>query len=500
MQVKKVLLLDNVDPTAKTILEENNIEATLFAEKLTVDQLVQKLQDYEGVVVRSATKMTADIIEKCPNLRVIGRAGTGVDNIDLKAATKCGVVVMNTPGGNTLSAAEHTCTLICCMARNVPAANISMKAGKWERKAFMGHELNGKTLAIIGLGRIGREVASRMQSFGMTTIGFDPMVTKENAAQDNIEWLSLDEIWPRADYITVHTPLIPQTRGLLNKASFGKCKKGVRVVNCARGGIIDENDLLEALVSGQCGGAGLDVFEQEPPTNQDLVNHQMVIACPHLGASTKEAQSRCGREVAQQIADVCSGQSFFGVMNAPALNQVQSKEVGDKCKLSRFMSCLLSSIAKSSATVNVKLSECDMKKGKAGVSASVCAGLVANDNKNVNVVNSATLAEKSGHKVNLESGASDSIEMSLKSDSMSLSIVGSTKGGLFMLDSIDGNKFASPVHLDQNFSVVKSSNPAQDLGKICASGNVQSINLAGNWIVFNGGNFEGASTYTAHCF
>merc|ERR1719354_1173352 len=147
---------------------------------------------------------------------------------------------------------------------------ISMKAGKWERKAFMGHELNGKTLAIIGLGRIGREVASRMQSFGMTTIGFDPMVTKENAAQDNIEWLSLDEIWPRADYVTVHTPLIPQTRGLLNKASFAKCKKGVRVVNCARGGIIDEADLLEALTSGQCGGAGLDVFVGEPPTSHSL--------------------------------------------------------------------------------------------------------------------------------------------------------------------------------------------------------------------------------------
>uniref|UniRef100_H2ZPM9 D-3-phosphoglycerate dehydrogenase n=1 Tax=Ciona savignyi TaxID=51511 RepID=H2ZPM9_CIOSA len=260
VSITKVLLLDNVDPSAKTILEENGIQATLSKEKFTADALIKELKVYDGVVVRSATKISAEIIENSPNLKIIGRAGTGVDNVDVNCATKNGVIVMNTPGGNTISAAEHTCALMCCLARNIPAADASVKGGKWDRKAFMGHELYGKTLGIVGLGRIGREAAIRMQSFGMKTIGFDPIISKEEAAKSNIDWMTLDEMWPLCDYITVHTPLIPQTKGLLNDASFAKCKKGVRVINCARGGIIDEEALLRALESGQCGGAGLDVY------------------------------------------------------------------------------------------------------------------------------------------------------------------------------------------------------------------------------------------------
>jgi len=492
IEVKRVLLLDNVDPAAYQILADNGIDSTLFKDKLTVDELVAKLQDYEGVVIRSATRMTADIISRCPNLKIIGRAGTGVDNIDIPAATKHGVLVMNTPGGNTLSAAEHTCTLIACMARNVPSANISMKAGKWERKAFMGHELMGKTLAIVGLGRIGKEVASRMQSFGMTTIGFDPMVTKEDAAESGIEWLSLDEIWPRADYITVHTPLIPQTKGLLSKPTFAKCKKGVRVVNCARGGIIDESDLLDALNEGQCGGAGLDVFVEEPPTNTQLVQHPNVVAVPHLGASTKEAQSRCGREVAQQIADVCSSKSFFGVLNAHALSQVQDDCMKGKCRLSRYLAALLSTFVKSPALVNVKVSETDMKKGKFGINASICAGLVAKSEPNVNIVNSPTLAEHHGYKVSMEAvsnqAKADSIEMQIKSDNFTMCAVGVVTNGFALLDSIDGKSFASPVLLTQKFVLFQSDNISQDLGQLLtATSQVTSVHMtsssSNNWIV-----------------
>ncbi|XP_008062951.2 D-3-phosphoglycerate dehydrogenase [Carlito syrichta] len=281
-------------------------------------------QDCEGLIVRSATKVTADVINAAEKLQVVGRAGTGVDNVDLEAATRKGILVMNTPNGNSLSAAELTCGMIMCLARRIPQATASMKAGKWERKKFMGTELSGKTLGILGLGRIGREVATRMQSFGMKTIGYDPIISPEVSASFGVQQLPLEEIWPRCDFITVHTPLLPSTTGLLNDGTFAQCKKGVCVVNCARGGIVDEGALLRALQSGQCAGAALDVFTEEPPRDRALVDHENVISCPHLGASTKEAQSRCGEEIAVQFVDMVKGKSLAGVVNAQALTSAFS--------------------------------------------------------------------------------------------------------------------------------------------------------------------------------
>ncbi len=231
----------------------------------------------------------------------MARAGTGVDNIDVEAASRLGVLVMNAVGSNTISAAELTCSMIMGLSRNLGLANSSMKAGKWERSKFMGSELFGKTLAVLGLGRIGREVASRMRAFGMRIVGYDPIVTAEQAASFDIEFLSLEQIWPVADYITIHVPLLAETRNLINRHVIAQCKRGFRVVNCARGGIIDEADLLEALQSGQCAGAGLDVFAEEPTQNFDLINHPNVLCTPHLGASTTEAQNRVALDIAEQI-------------------------------------------------------------------------------------------------------------------------------------------------------------------------------------------------------
>lgn len=214
-------------------------------------------------MVRSATKVTKDILSSGENnLKLIARAGTGVDNIDVEAATKLGMLVMNAVGSNTISAAELTCAMILNLARNLPLANQSMKEGKWERSKFMGTELFGKTLAIVGLGRIGKEVGVRMRAFGMKTIGYDPIVSAADAAANNIEFKQLDEIWPLADYITIHVPLLPETKNLFNSDVFAKCKKGFRIINCARGGIVDEAALVDALKSGQCAGAGLDVFSE----------------------------------------------------------------------------------------------------------------------------------------------------------------------------------------------------------------------------------------------
>uniref|UniRef100_A0A8C7KJE2 phosphoglycerate dehydrogenase n=1 Tax=Oncorhynchus kisutch TaxID=8019 RepID=A0A8C7KJE2_ONCKI len=313
ISIKRILISESVDPCCKKILQENGIQVT-EKQNMSKDDLIAEIKDYDGLVVRSATKVTADVINAALNLKIIGRAGTGVDNVDVDAATIKGIIVMNTPSGNTISAAELTCTLLMSLSRYVPQAAMSMKAGNWDRKKFMGTELYGKILGIVGLGRIGKEVATRMQSFGMKTIGYDPITPPEVTATWGVEQMSLEQLWPQCDYITVHTPLMPSTAGLLNDTSFAKCKKGVKVVNCARGGIIDEDALLRALESRQCGGAGLDVFVEEPPKNHALVNHPNVISCPHLGASTKEAQARCGQDIALQIVDMVMGKSLVGAV------------------------------------------------------------------------------------------------------------------------------------------------------------------------------------------
>ncbi|XP_063988588.1 D-3-phosphoglycerate dehydrogenase-like [Diachasmimorpha longicaudata] len=324
IKLENVLISDPVDGSCIDLLKSHGIAVTTKY-KLPKDELLQEIKNYDGLIVRSETKVTEEVIAAGTNLRVIGRAGTGVDNINVDAATKKGIVVLNTPGGNSISACELTCTLISSLARNVAQAAQSMKEGRWDRKLYSGFELYGKTLAVLGFGRVGREVGLRMQSFGMKIVCFDPIVSAEDAASAGATKLSLDEIWPVADYITVHTPLIPQTKNLIGTASLSKCKKGVRVINVARGGIINEAELLEALKSGQCAGAALDVFSEEPPKNPvtlELIRHPNVIATPHLGASTAEAQQRVAAEIAEQFLAI-SGKSdkysVTGVVNPSVL-------------------------------------------------------------------------------------------------------------------------------------------------------------------------------------
>ncbi|VDO37241.1 unnamed protein product [Haemonchus placei] len=323
MQITKVLIADDIEKECVDVLQGNGVEVTVKT-KQTVDELKTSLPAHDAVIVRSATKITRELIEvgAAGRLRLVGRAGTGVDNIDVEAASQNKVLVMNTPHANYVvpeansrSAAELTCILILSLTRHVPQADASMKAGKWARKDFMGEEIFGRTLAVLGLGRIGSEVASRLQAFGMRVIGYDPMVTKEAAAAKNIELLSLEEIWPQADFITVHVPLIPETANLINAKTLAKCKKGVKIVNVARGGIVNEKDLVDALNSGQAGGAAIDVFEEEPPKYRALVEHPKAICTPHLGASTIDAQLRVATEIAENIVQFNKGK-VLGVLNA----------------------------------------------------------------------------------------------------------------------------------------------------------------------------------------
>lgn len=318
IEVKNVLISDPLDKSAIDILSKANINVQVNT-GLSPQQLIEEIKNYDALFVRSGTQVTADVINAASNLKFIGRAGVGVDNIDVNAATSKGVIVVNSPGGNTLAAAELTCGMLIAVSRHIALSSTKLKAGIWDRKSFMGTELYGKTLGVIGLGRIGREVATRMQSFGMRTIGFDPIVSKEESAKYNIEQMSLEEMYPQVDYITLHVPLIKQTKNMINLEVLQKCKKGVRVVNCARGGIINEEEAIIAMDQGLCDGIAVDVYEQEPPTNRKFVEHEKVLCTPHLGASTKEAQVRVAVEVAEQLVCITKGQSVWGCVNPATL-------------------------------------------------------------------------------------------------------------------------------------------------------------------------------------
>lgn len=314
----KVLVSDNISSKGVEILRNAGLEVDVKT-GLKPDELKSIIGEYQALVVRSATKATADIIEAAKNLKVIGRAGSGLDNVDKAAASKRGIVVMNTPGGNTVTTAEHTIAMIFAVARKIPQANASMTKGLWEKKKFMGTELFQKTLGIVGLGNIGGEVARRAQCLGMNVIAYDPFLSEEKAAEMGIEKMEVAELIKRADFITIHTPLTNETKNLINKDTIKTMKDGVYIVNCARGGIINEKDLFDALESGKVAGAALDVFEKEPPENNPLVGHDKVVCTPHLGASTQEAQENVALAVAEQIVDYLMHGTIRNAVNFPSI-------------------------------------------------------------------------------------------------------------------------------------------------------------------------------------
>ncbi|MCL0062434.1 NAD(P)-binding domain-containing protein, partial [Thermodesulfovibrionales bacterium] len=285
----KVLVSDSISSKGIEVLRKAGLEVDVKTD-LKPDELKAIISDYHALIVRSATKATSEIIEAATNLKVIGRAGSGLDNIDKYAASKRGVVVMNTPDGNTITTAEHTIAMIFSIARKIPQASASIAQGKWEKKKFVGIELFNKTLGVIGIGSIGGEVARRAQALGMNVIAYDPFLSKDKAKAMGVEKLDFIEVIRRADFVTIHAPLTNETRNLIKRESLKEMKTGVFIINCARGGIVNEKDLYDALKSGKVAGAAMDVFEKEPPVDNPLVKHERVVCTPHLGASTKEAQ------------------------------------------------------------------------------------------------------------------------------------------------------------------------------------------------------------------
>lgn len=314
----KVLVSDNISPKGVEILKKAGLEVDVRT-GMKPEELKACIAEYSGLVIRSATKVTSEIIEAAVNLRVIGRAGSGLDNVDKAAASKKGIVVMNTPGGNTVTTAEHSIAMLFALARLIPQATASMKAGKWEKKKFMGVELYHKTLGVVGLGNIGGQVARKALGLEMNVIAYDPFLSEETAKASGIRKASLEELFREADFITIHTPLTPETKGIINTKTIATMKDGVRIINCARGGIINEQDLYEALKSGKVAGAALDVLEKEPPVDNPLLTLDNVVCTPHLGASTEEAQENVALAVAEQIADYLVRGTIRNAVNFPSI-------------------------------------------------------------------------------------------------------------------------------------------------------------------------------------
>ena len=335
--MKKILISDSVDEKCTEILKSAGFNVN-YKTDFRKEELLGAIADYHALVVRSSTQVDAELIEKMNHMEVIGRAGAGVDNIDVRTATRKGILVMNTPGGNTISAAEHTMALMLAASRKIPQANISLHLKKWDRKKFQGSELFGKTLGLIGLGKIGKEVAIRAKAFGMKVISFDPLVSADAVSDLEIQLVTLDDIWKNADIISVHTPLNDRTKYLISYDELLRCKTGVVIINCARGGIVNEKDLLKALKEGKVSATGLDVFETEPPDFAiGLIQHPSVVSTPHLGASTEEAQQKVAIQIAEQIVDYFNNESLSGAVNASALKEISNENLKAFVKLAEVL-------------------------------------------------------------------------------------------------------------------------------------------------------------------
>ncbi|MBP6508163.1 MAG: phosphoglycerate dehydrogenase, partial [Opitutaceae bacterium] len=338
----KVLVADKISAKGVEYLRRQPGLTVVEAYGSSPEQVLALVRDVQAIVVRSETKITAEVFAAAPQLKVVGRAGVGVDNVDVEAATERGVIVMNTPSGNTIATAELTFTHILCGARPVPQAAASMRAGQWDRKSFSGIELFRKTLGVVGLGRIGSEVAKRAQAFGMRVVAFDPYLAPSRAKAMQVEGMTLDQLLAESDYITVHMPMTDTTHHMIDEAAIAKCKKGVRLFNCARGGIIKETALIAGLKSGQVAAAGLDVYEDEPlAVDSELRKLPNVSLTPHLGASTAEAQESVGIEIAEQVTDVLKGGVIRNAVNMPSIDAAALKILGPYLDLGQKLGTLV---------------------------------------------------------------------------------------------------------------------------------------------------------------
>jgi D-3-phosphoglycerate dehydrogenase len=392
----KVLISDDLSPAAVAIFEERGIAVDVRT-GLAKEELERIIGAYHGLAVRSATKVTAKVIDAARQLKVVGRAGIGIDNIDVKAATAKGIIVMNTPFGNSITTAEHAISLMLALARQIPAADRSTRGGKWEKSRFLGVEVCGKTLGVIGCGNIGAIVADRAIGLKMKVIAFDPFLSPERAIAIGVEKVDLDQLLARADFITLHTPLTEKTRHILSAEAFAKCRAGVRVINCARGGLIDETALAEAIKSGHVAGAALDVFEVEPATENVLFGLENVISTPHLGASTTEAQEKVAQQVAEQMADYLLKGAITNAVNFPSISAEEAPRLMPFVKLAEQLGVFAGQMIETSLlSVRIEYSGEVASLNVKPMTAAALTGVLRPFLAEVNMVSAGFLARERG--------------------------------------------------------------------------------------------------------
>jgi len=399
MTKPRVLISDKMDPNAEAIFRNRGCDVDVITGE-TPEQLIARIGDYDGLAIRSSTKVTREILAAAKNLKVIGRAGIGVDNVDIPAASAQGVVVMNTPFGNSITTAEHAIALMFALAREIPEANAQTQAGLWPKNGFMGVEVTGKTLGLIGAGNIGSIVASRALGLKMKVVAYDPFLTPERAVEMGVEKVDLDALLGRADFITLHTPLTDQTRNILSKENLAKTKKGVRIINCARGGLVDEAALKEGLDSGHIAGAALDVFVTEPAKESPLFGTPNFICTPHLGASTTEAQVNVALQVAEQMADYLVDGGVTNALNVPSLSAEEAPKLRPYMALAEQLGTMVGqlttgAIPRISIHAEGAAAELNIKP----IVAAVLCGFMRVQSATVNMVNAPFLAKERGIEV-----------------------------------------------------------------------------------------------------
>lgn len=399
MTKPKVLISDKMDPNATRIFQERGCDVDVITGE-TPEELIARIGQYDGLAIRSSTKVTKAVLDAATNLKVVGRAGIGVDNVDIPAASAKGVVVMNTPFGNSITTAEHAIALMFALARQLPEANAQTQAGLWPKNGFMGVEVTGKTLGLIGAGNIGSIVASRALGLKMKVVAFDPFLTPERALEMGVEKVDLEGLLARADFITLHTPLTDQTRNILSAENLAKTKKGVRIVNCARGGLIDEAALKAGLDSGHIAGAALDVFQTEPAKDSPLFGTPGFICTPHLGASTTEAQVNVALQVAEQMADFLVTGGVTNALNMPSLSAEEAPKLKPYMALAERLGSLVGQLTRDSVPrISIHTEGAATELNGKPITAAVLAGFLRVQSATVNMVNAPFLAKDRGLEV-----------------------------------------------------------------------------------------------------
>jgi D-3-phosphoglycerate dehydrogenase len=439
----KVLISDDLSPRAVEIFRERGVDVDMKV-GLKPDQLKEIIGDYDGLAIRSATKVTKEIIEAAHALKVVGRAGIGVDNVDIPAATAAGVVVMNTPFGNSITTAEHAIALMFALARDIPQANASTHAGKWEKSRFMGVELTGKVLGVVGCGNIGSIVADRALGLKMKVVAFDPFLTAERAMDIGVEKVELNDLLARADFITLHTPLTDQTRGIIDAKALALTKPGIRIINCARGGLVDEAALKAAIESGHVAGAALDVFAVEPAKENALFALEQVICTPHLGASTNEAQENVALQVAEQMADFLMNGAVVNALNTPSLSAEDAPKLRPYLRLAEQLGSFAGQVTEGGiGSVTIEYEGHVAGLNQRPLTAVILKGLLATRIETVNMVNAPAIARQHDIKVSetrrdQSSDYQTAIRVTVGSGKDQLSITGTLFGDKPRIVSIDG--------------------------------------------------------------